>query len=170
LYDHFVDEQGKMNLVLERGLCPLVELINWYNSETLPPDATERQKRFLKNMRDQRILGEKGQSPTPWLLSLLRDILSGLKELKDKNIKHDHLTADNVLIFEDYKVKLVMSQHERQTLDFNDRDILSIAGIIYYCATLGENVQIRNSEVTTRRIRPDLDDLINTVYGKIRNL
>ncbi|KAK2426885.1 hypothetical protein QL285_025510 [Trifolium repens] len=63
-----------------------------------------------------------------------------------------------------------MSQHERQTLDFNDRDKLSIAGIIYYCATLGENVQIRNSEVTTRRIRPDLDDLINTVYGKIRNL
>ncbi|KAK2426913.1 hypothetical protein QL285_025532 [Trifolium repens] len=63
-----------------------------------------------------------------------------------------------------------MSQHERQTLDFDDRDILSIAGIIYYCATLGENVQIRNSEVTTRRIRPDLDDLINTVYGKIRNL
>jgi hypothetical protein len=93
-----------------------------------------------------------------------------LKELKDKNIKHDHLTADNVLIFDDGKAKLVMSKHERQTLDFNDRDTLSIAGIIYYCATLGENVKIRNSEVTTRRIRPDLDDLINTLYAKHRNL
>jgi hypothetical protein len=94
----------------------------------------------------------------------LRDILSGLKELKDKNIKHDHLTADNVLIFEDYKAKLVRSQHERQTLDFNDRDILSIAGIIYYCATLGENVQIQNSEVTTRRTYSGATAALRSVF------
>ncbi|CAJ2656201.1 unnamed protein product [Trifolium pratense] len=113
-FDHLKDENHHY-IFLQRAKCNLRELINACKKKGVFDHQNENCRDFLKKAsKDYRLwhtpdrhekIRVKGapdqQSASPDLLTLIRDIIDGVTDLQKKKIRHENLTPDNILIFEE---------------------------------------------------------------------
>ncbi|XP_004232578.1 serine/threonine-protein kinase/endoribonuclease IRE1a isoform X2 [Solanum lycopersicum] len=101
-------DQDFVYLALERCICSLSDLIQIYadTSENACPNQnldgeSMKHRRYLDNLKgiilDTDLMNENG-CPSPLLLKLMRDVVSGLVHLHDLGIIHRDLKPQNVLI------------------------------------------------------------------------
>lgn len=101
-------DQDFVYLALERCICSLSDLIQIYadTSENACPNQnmdgeSSKHRLYLDNLKgiilDTDLLNENG-CPSPLLLKLMRDVVSGLVHLHDLGIIHRDLKPQNVLI------------------------------------------------------------------------
>ncbi|KAG4403636.1 hypothetical protein AAZX31_01G145000 [Glycine max] len=94
-------------LALERCTCNLDDLIHMYSDISENPTICEDQySNFFKNARidtrnDMRYLWKANGFPSPLLLKLMRDVVSGLVHLHELGIIHRDLKPQNVLILKE---------------------------------------------------------------------
>ncbi|XP_057447048.1 serine/threonine-protein kinase/endoribonuclease IRE1-like [Lotus japonicus] len=152
----YVENDGKLELILEKSTCSLMELFSF--DTPLRPDHLEnvhfeRKLEFIKDFQKHdvwedtwHVVGEKKYYgyPTPKLLNIIRDIVDAVVYLQKSEFR-PNLDPNHILIFHDLRAKLLMSQSDakgwkgpeiqRQQGKTTKHDMFGLGLLIYFCAS-----------------------------------